>query len=104
AFRAVNADTSPLLVLAPQTVLLLPEEPWRFTNQTPRVPAEGMLQGATLAHGSGRVAAFGEAAMFSAQLSGPERRPMGMNMPTAPENPQFLLNVMHWLAGLLPPE
>jgi len=27
---------------------------------------------------------------------------MGMNMPEARENPQFLLNVMHWLAGLLP--
>ena len=52
--------------------------------------------------GRGRVAVFGEAAMFSAQVSGPERRPMGMNRPTAAQNPQFLLNVMHWLAGLLP--
>jgi hypothetical protein len=102
AFRTVNPNTSPLLVLAPHTVLLLPTEPWRFTDQTPRVPAAGMLQGAALTHDSGRVAAFGEAAMFSAQVSGSERRPMGMNMPTASENPQFLLNVMHWLAGLLP--
>jgi hypothetical protein len=102
AFRSVAASTSPLLVLAPQTVLLLPTEPWRFTDQTPRVPAEGMLQGAVLVYGSGRVAAFGEAAMFSAQVSGQERRPMGMNMPTASENPQFLLNVVHWLTGLLP--
>jgi hypothetical protein len=61
-----------------------------------------MLQGAVLVYGSGRVAAFGEAAMFSAQVSGQERRPMGMNMPTASENPQFLLNVVHWLTGLLP--
>jgi len=52
--------------------------------------------------GRGRVAVFGEAAMFTAQVSGPERRPMGMNTPTAAQNPQFLLNVMHWLAGLLP--
>jgi hypothetical protein len=102
AFRSVAEGTSPLLVLAPQTVLLLPTEPWRFTDQTPRVPAEGMLQGAALTHGSGRVAAFGEAAMFSAQVSGAERRPMGMNVPTASENAQFLLNVVHWLAGLLP--
>lgn len=104
SFRSVNPNTIPLLVLAPQTVLLLPNAPWEFTDRTPRVPAEGMLQGATLTHGAGRVAAFGEAAMFSAQVSGPERRPMGMNMPTASENPQFLLNVMHWLAGLLPAE
>jgi len=33
-----------------------------------------MLQGAALAFGRGRVAVFGEAAMFSAQVSGPERR------------------------------
>jgi len=60
------------------------------------------MQGAALTRGRGRVAAFGEAAMFSAQVSGNERRPMGLNMGTAAENPQFLLNVMHWLSGLLP--
>ena len=26
---------------------------------------------------------------------------MGMNSPDAAQNPQFLLNVMHWLSGLL---
>jgi hypothetical protein len=29
---------------------------------------------------------------------------MGMNDPTAPQNAQFLLNVMHWLVGMLPLE
>ncbi len=28
--------------------------------------------------------------------------PMGMNAPIARQNTQFLLNVMHWLTGLLP--
>ena len=51
--------------------------------------------------GKGRVAIFGEAAMFSAQLAGPQKRPMGMNDPVAKQNPQFLLNIMHWLSGLL---
>lgn len=36
-----------------------------------------------------------------AQVSGPERHPVGMNAKHAGENPQFVLNVMHWLAGLL---
>ena len=36
--------------------------------------------------------------MVSAQLAGPEKRPMGMNSPLAPDNQQFLLNVMHWLS------
>jgi len=81
---------------------LLSTKAWQFTEQTARVPAEGMLQGVAIIHGSGRVAAFGEAGMFSAQLSGAERRPMGMNVPSASENPQFLLNTLHWLSGLLP--
>ena len=48
--------------------------------------------------GSGRAAFFGEAAMFSAQLS--DKQPMGMNAPMAEQNFQFVLNVMHWLSGI----
>jgi hypothetical protein len=47
--------------------------------------------------GKGRVAVFGEAAMFSAQLGGPNRIPVGMNSPDADQNYRLLLNVMHWL-------
>ncbi len=72
-----------------------------FTNDTAKAPIKGWLQGATLKVGKGRVAVFGEAAMFSAQLAGPNKAPMGMNAPIASQNPQFLLNVMHWLSGLL---
>jgi hypothetical protein len=72
-----------------------------FTKDTARVPIKGWLQGATVKVGKGRVAVFGEAAMFSAQLAGPNKAPMGMNAPIAAQNPQFLLNVMHWLSGLL---
>jgi hypothetical protein len=42
----------------------------------------------------------GEAAMISAQVSGPENRRMGMNVP-GNDNRQYALNVMHWLSGLL---
>ena len=48
--------------------------------------------------GKGRLAIFGEAAMFTAQLAGPARSPAGFNHPAASENAQFVLNVMHWLA------
>ena len=65
---------------------------------TPVVRIEGWCQGAVLPAGRGRVAIFGEAAMFSAQLAGPEKRPMGMNAPDARENAQLLLNLMHWLS------
>ena len=70
-------------------------------KDTPRTPISGWLQGAVLRVGKGRVAVFGEAAMFSAQLAGPQKAPMGMNAPIAAQNPQFLLNVIHWLSGLL---
>ncbi len=74
----------------------------RPDKDTPRIPIKGWHQGVVMRVGSGRVAIFGEAAMFSAQLAGPEKAPMGMNAPIAKQNPQFLLNVAHWLSGLLP--
>ena len=101
AFRLVRPG-HPLLTLEPDAVMLLPVTAWEFSDSTPRFPAGGLLQGAALEHGRGRLAVFGEAAMFSAQLSGRPPRPMGMNAAAASQNPQFLLNVTHWLAGLLP--
>jgi hypothetical protein len=44
---------------------------------------------------------LGEAAMCSAQLAGPQRGPMGMNHPWAPQNPQFCLNTVRWLTRVL---
>lgn len=58
------------------------------------------VQGAVMLYGKGKLAIFGEAAMFSAQLAGPAKVAMGMNAPIAKQNSQFLLNVMHWLSGI----
>jgi len=88
-------------MLGSNVVLLMPEVAWQFSKLTPSISASRMLQGAVIQYGKGRVAVFGEAAMFSAQVAGPERRPAGMNDPSAPQNAQFLLNVLHWLSGLL---
>lgn len=55
---------------------------------------EGALQGATLLHGGGRVAVFGEAAMFSAR----EADNNGIFNPSAPFNQQFVRNTLAWLA------
>ncbi len=70
----------------------------------PSTYAEGMLQGATLNFGKGRMVMMGEAGMLTAQLAGNEPNifKMGMNNSEAPHNVQFLLNVMHWLTGILP--
>jgi hypothetical protein len=98
AFRVdPKVDVEPLLVLPDGSQLLLPEVAFKFSDGTPRIPAVYLLQGAIVRHGRGRVAFFGEAAMFSAQLSGSNRRPMGMNAPEARENARFALNLMHWL-------
>ena len=37
--------------------------------------------------------------MLSAQVNGPQRIRMGMNVPGT-DNRQFALNIMHWLSGL----
>lgn len=100
AFRA--DDGSPLMVLRAGSVIYYPTVAGQITATTPSEPVAGLLQGAVAVAGRGRVAVFGEAAMFSAQLAGPTRTPMGMNAPLAGQNPQFLLNVMHWLVGALP--
>lgn len=49
--------------------------------------------------GRGRVALFGEAAMFTAQRAGPERAPVGMNAPAAAQNAQLALNLVRWLTA-----
>jgi hypothetical protein len=100
AFR-LEGGGNPLMILQPTVVLLMPQVAWQFSKLTPRISAAGMLQGAAVYFGKGRVAVFGEAAMFSAQISEPGHRQAGMNSPDAPQNAQFLLNVFHWLSTLI---
>jgi hypothetical protein len=77
--------------------ILLPDTAWKFSQQTKRIPIKGFSQGAVLSYGKGRVAVFGEAAMFTAQLKGSEKIPFGLNSPDARQNLTFLLNIIHWL-------
>jgi hypothetical protein len=43
---------------------------------------------------------FGEAAMLTAQLAGPQRVPVGMNAPEAAHHSRLVLNTVRWLAGV----
>lgn len=97
AFRA-PADAIPVLRLDRRYVSLEPAEAWKFTPGTTARPLEGWCQGALMARGKGRVAVFGEAALFTAQLAGPAALKVGMNAPEAAQNARFLLNVLHWLS------
>lgn len=100
AFR-LPAGGEPVLVLGKSVQSYTPQREGEIMSNTPSVPVGGWLQGGTLRAGKGRVAVFGEATMFSAEISGLKNKPLGMNQPVASQNPQFLLNIMHWLSGLL---
>lgn len=102
AFRAsAGTRVEPLMVLGDEAVLFVPQDfREEITDAVPSLSAAGLYQGAVLRRGAGRVAAFGEAAMFSAQV-GSDGEPMGMNDLEADQNYRFVLNVMHWLSGLL---
>lgn len=90
---------TPLLVFGPGSVSRETTKAPGITPDAPTVAVEGWSQGATLEHGKGRVAIFGEAGMFTAQHSGPKKRPMGMNVTEAAQNYQFILNVARWLGA-----
>jgi hypothetical protein len=98
AFRSVlPVDT--LLALPPGSFVTFPVVAWQFSELTPNMRADGMMMGAALAHGRGRVVVFGEAAMLTAQLAGPQRAKVGMNSPEAPDHARFVLNTLRWLAA-----
>lgn len=78
-----------------------PDATARASDGTPSERIHGWLQGGVLRVGKGRVAIFGEAAMFTAQVAGEARAPMGMNHPLARQNGQLVLNVLHWLSARL---
>ena len=63
-------------------------------------PAAGRAQALAFKFGKGRVVILGEAAMLSAQLTGSDNQPFGMNVPDI-DNRQLALNIMHWLSGAL---
>ena len=69
-------------------------------NTDASLSAAGRAEALAFKFGKGRVVVQGEAAMLSAQISGPEKSRMGMNVP-GNDNKQYALNVMHWLSGLL---
>ncbi len=59
--------------------------------------AAGRAQALAFPFGKGKVVVMGEAGLLSAQVTGPDRQPMGMNYPGI-DNRQLALNIMHWLA------
>lgn len=98
AFLIPTAAT-PLISLDEHYTILMPEQAWNFTDDTPFVNGNGFYQLAHRTYGRGKVMVSGEAAMFSAQLAGPNLAPMGLNNPAASRNVGLLRNIAGWLAG-----
>ena len=95
AFKIPKA-AMPILALKNYT-LSMPVVAWQFEENTPALPGDGFYQGAYMEYGKGKIVVMGEAAMFTAQLAGPNRNPVGFNRPEARQSNQLLLNIIHWL-------
>lgn len=95
----IPQDANSILVFNNTSMLLMPDTAWEFHSNTRMIKIEGWCQGAFKKYGKGRVAVFGEASMFTAQIGYPGRRKMGMNRNDASDNYKLLLNIIHWLDG-----
>ncbi|WDE02533.1 hypothetical protein [Thalassomonas actiniarum] len=101
AFRMKPAvPFTPVMQLGKGTNILWPSVAEEMGPTTPSSGGDGLYQGVVLTSGKGRVGIFGEASMWSVGYANWENNyPMGFNNPQAKHNQQFILNVMHWLAG-----
>jgi len=95
----IPSDARSVLTFNEKYLLLLSDTAWVFNEKTVYKPIKGWSQLAYKEYGKGRVVMSGEAAMFTAQLAGPQRFPAGMNAPYARYNYRLLLNIIHWLDG-----
>ncbi|MBE0667303.1 MAG: hypothetical protein IH593_06455 [Bacteroidales bacterium] len=95
----VPDDATSILQFNDRYTLLLSDTAWGFDSTTRYKNIEHWSQLAYKKYGKGRVVVSGEAAMFSAQLAGPQQYRAGMNSPVARENYRLLLNIIHWLDG-----
>ncbi len=97
----IPEDATPVLILNSNFISLMPDTAWNFKDDTPQISVAGWSQGAVKKFGKGKIAVWGEAAMFSAQIAGEQKIKVGMNAPKAKYNYQLLLNIIHWLDDIL---
>jgi hypothetical protein len=85
----------------PDIVSYQTQEAWKMYSDTPTIPSDQLFQAAVMKRGKGRVALVGEASLFSAQLVGEDKNPVGINYPNKNQNLQFILNLFHWLSRVI---
>ena len=89
----------PVLIFTAADTIIYPDTAWVFTPGLKRNSLEGYVQGGIVHHGKGKVAAFGEAAMFTAQKIMPEGLKAGFNSEWAGQNIEFIQELMRYLVG-----
>ncbi|MFY0698976.1 MAG: hypothetical protein JXR11_14045 [Balneola sp.] len=80
-------------------ISLEPEIAWQFADTTKTIDLENYAQGALMNYGKGKLAVFGEAAMFTARDVTNENGTfkVGFNSRLAPNNQQFAVRLMRYL-------
>lgn len=91
----IPATATPILTLSAKFKILLCAEAWNFATTTEKIDGNGKCQGAIIRYGKGRLAVFGEAGMFTAQIAKGEK--VGMNTFEGKKNYLLLLGLIRWL-------
>ncbi len=80
-------------------ISLEPEVAWQFADTTKTIDLENYAQGAVMNYGKGKLAVFGEAAMFTARDITDENGTfkVGFNSRLAPNNQRFAVRLMRYL-------
>lgn len=92
-------DASPILTFDGDWEQWLPDVAWDFSNIESE-SIDGLSQGAFKKFGHGKIIVFGDANMFSAQDTSWGGK-MGFFDPNAKYNYKLLLNIVHYMDGLL---
>lgn len=94
-------EAKPILLFKKGDFSLEPEIAWQFSEDTKTTELVGYSQGAIMPYEEGKVAVFGEAAMFTAQIINTPQGEFKVglnNKEMAPQNLEFLRSLMKWLA------
>jgi hypothetical protein len=98
----ITQEWEPLVRFGPEArATINPRLTFQEGPERPEFSVAGWVHGAARQWDAGRAVFLAEAGMCSAQVYGPDRLPMGMNDPLAQQNPQFCLNVVRWLTGVI---
>jgi hypothetical protein len=95
----LSNDASPIIIFDDGWVQWLPDTAWNFNNIEPE-SISGLAQGAFINFGKGKIVIFADGNMFSAQDTSWGGK-MGFIDPNAKYNYKLLLNIVHYLDGLL---